>query len=328
MRGSRELLGFSLAVALPVVAAGTLADGLGVGGAAAGLVIFAATVAFTAARDPAPVPLGAANRITLGRLALLAGLAGHALSASFSSEARLALAGGIACVAYAAAAIGDFADGAVARRSGAASAFGARLDPEADAVGVAAASGLAVLAFGTLPVWYLAVGFGRYLFGAGLAVERGLSRCMDRRRGRRPDHGRGRRFAALEPGPFRRRLAGFQMGLLAVCLVPGIEARWALPSAFALGAPCLAGFVRDYLVATGRLDPRGRRWRRLESRLGRLRSPVSRAAALSAAALGAAKLAGAPTGAYALAAFFFAWLLIPEPTRRRAAPPDAGGGLQ
>ena len=114
-----------------------------------------------------------------------------------------------------------------------------RLDAEADALGLAAASGIAVLASGTLPAWYLLAGFGRYLFGAALFVEERL----------------GRRLRALPPSPFRRRLAGFQMGLVAVCLAPFIEPQWAPPATAALGAPFLLGFARDYLISTGRIDP-------------------------------------------------------------------------
>ena len=159
---------------------------------------------------------------------------------------------------------------------------------------MAAASGVAVLVAGTLPLWYLAAGFARYLFGAGLLVER---LC-------------GRPPKDLAPSPFRRRLAGFQMGLLAVCLVPGIEPHWALPSAVALGGPFLVGFVHDYLLASGRLDPASEGSRSFVSRLGRLRAAARRIAAVLAGALGALRIAGFPTGSLALAAFFFAWLTL------------------
>ena len=210
------------------------------------------------------------------------------------------MAGWLPCLTYGAAALADFADGVIARRTGSASLFGAELDAEADAVGMAAASGIAVLVVGVLPLWYLLAGFGRYLFGAALSVERRL----------------GRRLTDLPDSPFRRRLAGFQMGLFAVCLAPGIQREWALPSTLALGIPFLAGFTRDYLVVTGRLHPDGEGSRRFVLLLGRLRTPASRTFALLAAALGALKLAGLPTGALAVGAFFFAWLLTPpEPSR-------------
>ena len=255
-------------------------------------------------RNGAPPPgrLGAANAITLARLVIFAGLGGFmAVSLAFVPETGDALGdalghalGWAPALAYGLAALADGLDGVVARRTGTESAFGARLDAETDALGMAAASGIAVLLAGVLPLWYLLAGFGRYLFGAALFVERRL----------------GRQLADLPPSPFRRRLAGFQMGLLAVCLVPGIEPEWALPSTLALGIPFLAGFARDYLLASGRLDPRGAGSRRLVARLRGLRFPVGWMSALLAAILGVLKMAGLSTGAWGLAAFFFGWLIL------------------
>lgn len=287
-----------------MVVAAVLFAGLPLAGGLAGFAILFGVVAF-AAREPAPVPLGLANRLTLTRLAVLATLAGTGFAAPVFAEARLVLGGWIPCLAYSLAALGDYADGALARRTKSASAFGARLDAEADALGMAAASGIAVLGSGTLPLWYLVAGLGRYLFGAALFVEARF----------------GRRLNELPPSPFRRRLAGFQMGLVAVCLAPFIEPEWAPPSMLALGVPFLAGFARDYLIVSGRLDPDGDGSRRFLSLLEKLRSPACGAAAVLAAGLGAAKLAGFPAGSWALAFFFFAWLLrSPRPAtgHRRA----------
>ncbi len=287
-----ELWRFATAAGGAVCTAGILFAGLPLGGGLLGFAIFTGVVAF-AAREPAPGPLGLANRLTLVRLAALAALAGAGLAATFSAEAGPALAGWMPCLVYAVAALGDYADGAIARRTRTTSAFGARLDAEADALGLAAASGIAVLASGTLPAWYLLAGFGRYLFGAALFVEKRL----------------GRRLVELPSSPFRRRLAGFQMGLVAVCLAPFIEPAWAPPSTLALGLPFLVGFARDYLIRTGRLDPESAGSRRLTLRFGRLRRPVSRVAAAAAVVLGVLKLAGLAAGSWGLAAFFFGWLL-------------------
>ncbi len=272
-------------------AAGALVPGWTLPGGLIGAVLLAVVVG-AVSREGAPARLGAANRVTIGRLAILGALAGYGLSLPFTG----AVPGWAPCLAYAGAAALDLLDGALARRTGSETAFGARLDAEADALGIAAASGIAALALGTLPPWYLGAGFARYLFGAGLVLERRS----------------GRRVRPLDPSPFRRRLAGFQMGMLAVCLAPGIEAEWATPSAFALGVPFLLGFLRDYLVVTGRGDP----WRRLAG-AERFRPVASRAATLAAALLGTAKLAGFPTGSLALAAFFFAWLIRPRSTLPR-----------
>ncbi len=275
---------------------GDLPGGLAASAGLIGLALFVLVVrAVRFGRDGAPAPgrLGAANAITLARLVVFAGLGGFmAVSLAFVREAGDAL-GWVPALAYGLAALADGLDGVVARRTGTESAFGARLDAETDALGMAAASGIAVLIVGVLPLWYLAAGFGRYLFGAALFVERRL----------------GRELADLPPSPFRRRLAGFQMGLLAVCLVPGIEPEWALPSTLALGIPFLAGFARDYLLASGRLDPQGAGSRRMVARLQGLRRIVSRPAVLLAAALGILGLAGFPTGWWGLAAVFFGCLI-------------------
>ncbi|MYK79059.1 MAG: CDP-alcohol phosphatidyltransferase family protein [Acidobacteria bacterium] len=289
-----ELWRFATAAGGAVCAAGILLAGLPLGGGLLGFAIFSGVVAF-AAREPAPRPLGLANRLTLVRLAALAVLAVGWLAATLTSYAGLALAGWMPCLVYAAAALGDYADGAIARRTRTTSAFGARLDAEADALGLAAASGIAVFASGTLPAWYLLAGFGRYLFGAALFAEKRW----------------GRRLVELPSSPFRRRLAGFQMGLVAVCLAPFIEPEWAPPSTLALGLPFLIGFARDYLIRTGRLDPESAGSRRLTGLFGRLRRPVSRIAAAAAVALGILRLAGLPVGSWGLAAFFFGWLVRP-----------------
>jgi len=295
-----------------VCAAGILLAGLPLGGGLLGFAIFSGVVAF-AAREPAPRPLGLANRLTLVRLAALAVLAGGGLVATLTSDAGLALAGWMPSLVYAAAALGDYAACAIARRTRTTSPVGSRLDAEADALGLAAASGIAVFASGTLPAWYLLAGFGRYLFGAALFAEKRW----------------GRRLVDLPLSPFRRRLAGFQMGLVAVCLAPFIDPEWAPPATVALGAPFLLGFARDYLVRSGRLDPESGGSRRLTDLLGRLRRPVSRTAAAAALALGLLKLAGLSVGSWGLAAFFFGWLVRPgRRLRGRGRPVVASSEFQ
>lgn len=282
-RPDRDLWRSTVAAAVLALGGGSFVPGWTAAGGLVGAALLFAVVRF-ASRERVPSGLGAANRVTILRLAIFGALAGYGLSLPFTGEVP----GWAPCLAYAAAATLDFLDGALARRAGSESAFGARLDAESDALGMAAASGIAVLALGTLPLWHLAAGFARYLYGAGLALER-------------------RPVRPLAPSPFRRRLAGFQMGMLAVCLAPGIEPDWATPSALALGVPFLLGFLRDYCFVTGRGDPR-------PTGLERFRAPASVAAALAALALGAAKLAGFSTGAPALGFFFFAWLIRPRGT--------------
>ena len=256
-----------------------------------------------------PARLGPAVPLTLLRLGLVSALGGYALTLALFPE-RAAGSGVLLPFAlYLPAVLADALDGVVARRRGFATDFGALLDRETDALGLAAASLTAILAAGALPAWYLLAGFARYLCAVGLFLEE---------RG-------GRRRLELDPSPFRRRLAGFQMALVAASLAPGLPGdfpdRWAHPAALALGAPFLLGFARDYLVLSGRLDPEGARWRALAGFLARRRRFASRAGAAAAAALSALTFlgpagaglfpAGAGLGPAALAAAALSALLAP-----------------
>ena len=251
--------------------------------------------------------LGPAVPITLLRLALVSALGGHALTLALVPE-RAAGSGLLPFALYLPAVLADALDGVVARRRGFATGFGAALDRETDAAGLAAASLTAVLATGALPAWYLLAGFARYLCALGLFVEERS----------------GRRRRALDPSPFRRRLAGFQMALVAASLAPvaspGFPERWAHPAALALGAPFLLGFARDYLVLSGRLDPEGARWRALAGFLARRRRLACAAGAAAAAALSALALFGPDASRFgppALAAALFTALVTPALRPRR-----------
>lgn len=248
-------------------------------------------------------PLGPAVPITLLRLGLISLLTGRTAALVWSPEE----AGGgdwLPFLLYAPAVLADALDGAVARRAGFATPFGALLDRETDALGLAA-GGLYAASTGALPRWYLAAGFARYLAGAALAAE---SRS-------------GRRRGSLDPSAFRRRLAGFQMGLVAASLAPAATPEWLGPAAIALGVPFLAGFARDYLVMSGRLDPEGSAWRATARALARARRPLSALAAVSAAAGGVLSLTGlAQLGPVAAAAGLFAAL-----TATGSPPPGEAG---
>ena len=236
-------------------------------------------------------PLGPAVPITLLRLGLISLLTGRTAALVRLPEET---GGGdwLPFLLYAPAVLADALDGAVARRAGFATPFGALLDRETDALGLAA-GGLYAASTGALPRWYLAAGFARYLAGAALAAE---SRS-------------GRRRGPLDPISFRRRLAGFQMGLVAASLAPAAAPEWLGPAAIALGVPFLAGFARDYLVMSGRLDPEGSAWRATARALARTRRPLSVLAAVSAAAGGVLWLTGlAQLGPAAAAAGLFAAL--------------------
>ena len=146
-------------VLLLAVLAGTA--GLGAAGWIVG-VACAVTMAAALARGLARGPgdrLGPASWVTLARATLAVGVAALAAD-SFTHDTPVAL-----LVTLAAVALGlDAVDGWVARRTGTATALGARFDGEVDAFLILALSVYVAPACGA---WVLAIGAARYLFLAG-----------------------------------------------------------------------------------------------------------------------------------------------------------------
>src|SRR3954471_15414571 len=109
------------------------------------------------------IHLGPADKVTLVRAVLTAGVAGYA-AASVVSGGAFPVAALLAAVALPL----DAVDGWVARRTGTCSARGARFDMEVDAALILA---LSVLLVRPLGAWVLTVGLMRYAFGlAGLVL--------------------------------------------------------------------------------------------------------------------------------------------------------------
>jgi phosphatidylglycerophosphate synthase len=143
--------------------------------------------------------IGAANRATITRgalIALLAGLIGERVDGSVPA---------VATAAAVIAALLDAVDGWLARRTHMASGFGARFDMESDALLIFV---LAVLAwqFGKAGIWVLLCGLLRYLF---LAAGEALPRL------RQP----------LPPSFRRKAIAAFQMMALAMVIAPFVASR-------------------------------------------------------------------------------------------------------
>ena len=135
--------------------------GLGAAGWVVG-VACAMTMAAALARGLARGPggrLGPASWVTLARATLAVGVAALAAD-SFTRDTPVALLVTLAAVALAL----DAVDGWVARRTGTASALGARFDGEVDAFLILALSVYVAPAYGA---WVLAIGAARYLFLAG-----------------------------------------------------------------------------------------------------------------------------------------------------------------
>jgi phosphatidylglycerophosphate synthase len=111
-------------------------------------------------REQHPFPrLGPANRVTMSRamlVALMTGAIGEAPARDLA---------GTAVFLAAVTAVLDGVDGSLARRTGMASAFGARIDMETDALLILVAS-ILVWQFGKAGAWVIAGGLLRYAFVA------------------------------------------------------------------------------------------------------------------------------------------------------------------
>jgi len=139
-----------------------LAETVGLGGAGwvvgvVSAVTLAVALARALRRDPG-ARLGPADAVTLTRATLAVGVAALAAD-SFARDVPVTTFATLASVALAL----DFVDGQVARRTGTASALGARLDGEVDAFLMLA---LSVEVAPTVGAWVLAIGAARYAFFA------------------------------------------------------------------------------------------------------------------------------------------------------------------
>lgn len=173
----------------------------------------------TGARHAGGLPAvpGPGNRVTLMRAALAAPVGGLALLAPMPAlplpDAGLAWVVVLALLVL----LLDGLDGAVARRSGTASAFGARFDMELDAALILA---LSVLAWQPGPAgpWVLAIGAMRYLFVLAGRVLPWLR-------------------AELPPSRRRQAVCVLQTPALLVALAPAVSTSVAIATAgFALAA--------------------------------------------------------------------------------------------
>lgn len=199
---ARDLAAVAVLVLAVSLALGTTA-GLGVDYGARALLVYAVgawLVWRTLGAHPHP-RFGPANRITLARLgsmALLAALVGEALPRP--PLAAMPVAAWWLVVVATITAVLDAADGALARRSGLASAFGARFDMETDAAFTLVLCAL-VLQAGQAGAWVLAAGGMRYAF---VAAARPWPRLA----------------GALPPSRRRQTVCVVQITTLIVCLGP------------------------------------------------------------------------------------------------------------
>jgi phosphatidylglycerophosphate synthase len=147
-----------LAVQLVLLAGLAATVGLGTVGWLAGIGYgaFTCLALIRGLRRSGTGALGPADRVTLTRAVLVGGVAALAAD-SFHPAARVAVMVALAVAAL----VLDAVDGRVARRTGTASAFGARFDMEVDAFLVLI---LSIHVMPSIGAWVLAIGAMRYAF--------------------------------------------------------------------------------------------------------------------------------------------------------------------
>jgi CDP-diacylglycerol--glycerol-3-phosphate 3-phosphatidyltransferase len=178
--------------------------------------------------------LGPGNQVTLLRGLLIAATAGFLVTTGLQTKPLLPY---LPAILYTAAALGDALDGYIARQRQQTTELGKELDTTLDAMGLVIAPLLAVL-YGKLFASYLLVSVAYYLFQGGL---------LWRQRFDKPVY-------PLPPSRLRRQLAGYQMGLVATVLWPPLPALLTRPVGILFMLPMLFGFLRDWLVVSGRLS--------------------------------------------------------------------------
>lgn len=240
--------------------------------------------------------LGAANTVTVARgvlVSLLACFWSWPAATAFSIHHFYAWLPGLI---YIAAALLDLVDGAVARRGGCVTRLGERLDTRFDALGLLCAV-LVGIGLNQLPPAYLAVALAYYAFSAATILRRRSGRVV------RP----------LTPRPAARLSAGFTMGFVGTALLPLFRPPATTLAAGVFMVPLLAGFLRDWLVVSGRIDPgtlQPARWEEMWQRVFRDDLPVALRAVLVVCALAAIEktdffVSGDAVGPFKVLAPFF-----------------------
>lgn len=188
---------------------------------------------------------GSGTNTTFARGWLLACLAGFLVTPMPSG-----LLAWIPALLYMLADVADYLDGYLARITDHSTSLGEALDIELDALGLLIAVAIAIRT-SALPMWYLPVGLARYAFIFGLWARRRA----------------GKSIHPLPHSESRRPLAGLQMGALTVILVPALRPPVTTLGGSLLAVPLLLGFARDWLVASGAVDPSSATYRRVRERL-------------------------------------------------------------
>ncbi len=177
---------------------------------------------------------GVANWLTIGRGFLIAALGGFLFQEPPGSASETRWLIWVPGAIYIIAALMDYLDGYLARAMRSETQLGEWLDTKIDALGLLVASILAI-AHDRLPIYYISVGLAYYIFQLGLWY---------RKKNNLP-------IIEIKPHPAKRMIAGFQMGLVAVALLPICPRPAMTVAATIFMIPLLVGFFRDALEVGG-----------------------------------------------------------------------------
>ncbi len=181
--------------------------------------------------------LGYANWLTIGRGFLIGALAGFLFQGPPMTAASPGWLVWTPGIIYITAALLDYLDGYLARITRSETRLGEWLDSKIDALGLLVAPILAV-AHNRLPIYYLSVSVAYYLFQFGIWY---------RKKNNKP-------VIEPEPHPAKRMIAGFQMGLVAIALIPLFSLPAITIAAIIFMVPLLAGFLKDGFHICGYLE--------------------------------------------------------------------------
>jgi len=236
--------------------------------------------------------LGMGTALTLFRGGLIGLLAGFLLT-----PWPTGLPAWLPALFFTLAAITDVLDGYLARVTGQDTPLGEVLDMELDGLGMLVVVGVAIH-FGQLPIWFVVIGLARYVFLLGVAIRQRL----------------GKPIYEMTPSRTRRLLASQMMAYMSVVLWPIAPRTLAIVAGIVLGVPFLAGFLRDWLVVSGVVDPHSPRYRAFLRRAGRILMRQAPVAIRLLAAASAVVLAGRLTFDFPTAVAGYRAFGFPFPT--------------
>lgn len=189
--------------------------------------------------------LGAATGLTLIRSALVAALAGFLFEPLALSGNPVWMGWMPGCL-FLTAAVLDYFDGYFARKSGTEGCLGQFLDTEVDALGLLVASSFLVWS-GMAPLAYLVVGCGYYALKLLIRLRRQSGRWVQ----------------MVKPRPAARLVAGVEMAVAGLLMLPVFGRTAAGLAAWVMIAALVEELVRDWWVVCGRASTDGRlsgRW--------------------------------------------------------------------